>query len=71
MYNLKSILSLIFTASLAAGLVACSEENNKDEAKSGDHIWKHQTDTLQTSKDVAKQLQDSLNQQQNNMDENN
>ena len=71
MNKLKLMLSLLFTASLATGLVACSEEGEKSENKSGDHVWKHQTDTLKTSKDVAKQLQDSLNQQQKNMDENN
>ena len=71
MNKLKLLLSLFFATSLGVGLVACTEEGDKNETKSGDHVWKHQTDTLKTSKDVAKQLQDSLNQQQKTMDENN
>ncbi|MDH5601335.1 MAG: hypothetical protein OEY78_08545 [Gammaproteobacteria bacterium] len=71
MKKLKSLLLLIFAASLAAGLVACSDESDENENKSGDHVWKHQTDTLKTSKDVARQLQDSLNQQEKSMNENN
>ena len=71
MTTVKSVLAFIFAASLAVALVGCSDDNDKNEAKSGDHIWKHQTDALQTSKDVANQLQDSLNQQQKTMDENN
>ena len=65
------MLSLVFAASLVTGLVACSEDSDKGVNKSGDHVWKHQTDTLQTSKDAAKKLQESLNQQQIQMDENN
>jgi len=68
MKKYTSIFSLVFIASLATG---CSDDRDKDEAKPGDHVWKQQTDTLKTSKDVAKQLQDSLNQQQKTIDENN
>lgn len=71
MNKLKSLLSLVFAASLITGLTACTEESDKNEKKSGDHVWKQQTDTLKKSKDVAKQLQDSLNQQQKKLDENN
>lgn len=75
MIKLKSLFSLVFitliTAGLVTGLTACSDDSNKDETQADDHVWKQQTDTLKKSKDVARQLQDSLNQQQKNMDENN
>lgn len=68
MKNIKTVILL----SLLAGLFACSDDNKeKDEnVKSGDHVWKHQTDALKTSKDAAKKLQERLNQQQK-LDENN
>lgn len=75
MIKLKSLFSLVFitliTAGLVTGLTACSDDSDKDETQAGDHVWKHQTDTLKTTKNAAKQLQDSLNQQQKHMDENN
>lgn len=74
MKNLKTIILVGFLSSLASIMVACSDNEDKSEPKkeaSGDHIWKHQTDALQTSKDVAKKLQESLNQQQKKLDESN
>jgi uncharacterized lipoprotein YehR (DUF1307 family) len=70
MKKLNRLLPLIFVANIALLLAACSDDNGSEKEK-GDHVWKQQTDTLQTSKDAAKKLQESLNQQQKQMDENN
>lgn len=74
MNNLKKIILVGFISSLASVMVACGdnpdETTSKDNAK-GDHVWKTQTDTLQSAKDMAKKMQESLNQQQETMDENN
>jgi len=74
MKKMNSGILLILASSMASLLDACSEDTDsaKSENKmSGDHVWKQQTDTLKTSKDMAKKLQDSLNQQQKTMQENN
>ena len=58
-------------------LFACSDENQAENTaapekqSSGDHVWKSQTDTIKTTRDAAKKLQDSLNQQQQKIDETN
>lgn len=70
MKRFNRLLPLILIASIATLLLSCSEDT-KSEKEKADHVWKQQTDTLKTSKDVAKKLQDSLNQQQQQMDENN
>ena len=74
MKKMNSGISLILVSCMASLLVACSEDTDSAKSKNktnGDHVWKHQTDTLKASKDAAKKLQDSLNQQQQKMDENN
>ncbi len=74
MNSLKRIILLGFISSLASIMVACGdnpdEATTKDKAK-GDHVWKTQTDTLQSAKDMANKMQESLKQQQETMDENN
>ena len=70
MKRFNRLIPLILIASIASLLVACSD-NSDSEKEKGDHVWKQQTDTLQTSKDAANKLQESLNQQQQKMDENN
>lgn len=60
-------------AGVISSMAACSDNNDNQAGKkeaSGEHIWKHQTDALKTSKDAAKQLQDNLNLQQQNIEEN-
>lgn len=66
-------INTIILLSLVSILAACSDENQErsENKNNGDHIWKQQTDTLKTSKDVAKKLQESLNQQQKKLDESN
>lgn len=63
-------VSIILVASMALFLTACSDDKNQEQGKN-DHVWKNQTDALQTSKDTAKKLQESLNLQQQKLDENN
>ena len=72
MNTLKKIILLGFISSLASIMVACGD--NPDDAATkdkGDHVWKTQTDTLQSAKDMANKMQESLNQQQETMDKNN
>lgn len=73
MKNLKKIILIGFLSTLATMMIACSGDEGKNEEKkeaSGDHVWKTQTDTLKTAKDMAKKMQESLKQQQEKMDEN-
>lgn len=61
---------------LISGLVVtgCSDDpDNDDSAKNearGDHVWKSQTDTLKTAKEMTKKMQESLKQQQQTLEEN-
>ena len=67
---LKNIILLGF---ISLFMTACGDnpdENTKKDAAKGDHIWKSQTDTLQSAKDSVKKMQDSIKQQQESMDEN-
>jgi outer membrane biogenesis lipoprotein LolB len=66
MQNIKALV-LILLVSLT---VACSQEDDKNKKVSGDHVWKQQTDTIQASKDAAKKIQQSLDQEQQNLDKN-
>jgi len=74
---MKSIKLFIFHGlmlTMITILPACSDDNNEKEANkkdSGDHVWKHQTDALKSAKDMAKKMQESLNQQKDNLDDNN
>jgi uncharacterized lipoprotein YehR (DUF1307 family) len=74
MKKIKTLILFAQILAIASLMIACSdnEENkNRQTEAQGDHIWKHQTDTLKTSKDAAKKLQESLNLQQQKLDENN
>ena len=64
---------IVILLSLVMAVVACSEEHKEQVKKEsrGDHVWKSQTDTIQTTRDAAKKLQDTLNQQQQRIDESN
>lgn len=65
---LKARLLIIIPALFFLG--ACTDDENNKEELTGNHVWKQQTDTLQTSKDVAKQLQQSLDKQQEQLNTN-
>ena len=74
MKNLKTITLFGFISIFSLFIASCSDEAEKQTSKkenSGDHVWKTQTDALQSAKDMAKKMQESLNQQQEKMDENN
>ena len=68
MKNFKSFLVLGFLLSIFYTLTACSDDTDKPEA-TGDHVWKTQTDALKTAKDVAGNLQESLNQQKEKLED--
>ena len=64
MTTLKKLILIGLISSSASMMVACSdEEDTSNEKASGDHVWKTQTDALQSAKDVAKKAQQSLNEQ--------
>ena len=66
----KFILFSIFSLMLTF-LAGCSEEQeNNDKKAEGEHIWKNQTDALKSAKEMSKKMQQSLNQQQQTLEEN-
>lgn len=74
MKNIKSTVLLGFIAIMALVTSACTEKTEQASDKkdaSGDHVWKTQTDALQSAKDMADEMQKSLKQQQEKMNENN
>lgn len=70
----KKFILIGFITTLALIVTGCSDDkDNNDNAKkeaSGDHIWKTQTDTLKTAKEMTKKMQESLKQQQQTLEEN-
>lgn len=74
MKNLKTFIFLGFISTTALFITSCTDETNEQTSKkekTGDHVWKTQTDTIQSAKDMANKMQESLKKQQENMDENN
>ena len=74
MKKIKRLILLTFFSVTALTMVACSDDETQQKVQnesSADHVWKQQTDTLKASKDAAKKLQQSLDQQQKQMDESN
>lgn len=74
MKNFKSFLFLGLFITMTLSLPSCSDDTEKSSTKTeatGDHVWKTQTDALQSAKDMAKKMEETLKQQQENMDENN
>ena len=74
MRNLKSVIFLGFISTMALFLGACSDDAEKSTSKAestGDHVWKTQTDALKSAKDMAKKMQESLKQQEENINESN
>ena len=50
-------------------LASCSDEKVNEQQKQ--HVWQHQTDTLKQSKEVSQQLQKSLDQRKQQLDQSN
>ena len=74
MRNIKTVIFLGVISIQALALVACSDSTNENidkEKVKTDHVWKTQTDALKSAKDMAKKLQENLNQRQEKLDENN
>ena len=67
MKTMKTLMIL----GLFSFITACSDNEDSKKEDKGDHVWKQQTDTLKTSKDAAKKLQEQLNRQQQQLDESN
>lgn len=61
MVFLISIMSLVVTS--------CSDDKAEKNKNKGDHVWKQQTDTLKAAKEMSKKLQESINQQQKNIND--
>lgn len=72
MSRFKKIILLGFVSSLALTMIACSDNSEETAEKpNGDHVWKTQTNALQSAKDMANKMEESLKQQQEKMDEKN
>ena len=74
MKRVKTFIFLGFITSIALNMIACSDNNDEQESKkesSGDHVWKTQTDALQSAKDMSKKMQESMDQQQEMLNESN
>ena len=73
MKTFKLFLLLGLFSAITFSLTSCSDDSEKSSSKAettGDHVWKTQTDALQSAKDVAGKLQESLNQQKDKLDDN-
>lgn len=78
MKKINTLILLVFVLSISSFLASCSDDKNEDKREdksekqsSGDHVWKQQTDALQSAKEIAKKAQESLEQQQQKIDESN
>ena len=66
------ILMLVLFSSMSLTMAACSDDNKDQTNKNkGDHVWKQQTDTLKSAKEMSGKMQQSMDQMQQNIDENN
>ncbi len=70
MTNFKNNIVVILLLTISLFISACSETGDESKKSKNDHVWKHQTDALESAKDVAKKLDDQLKQQQQNLDDN-
>jgi len=74
MNNLKAFIFLLLISTLSLLIASCSDdatEKSSENKKSDDHVWKTQTDALKSAKEVTKKMQETIKQQQEQMDENN
>jgi len=70
MKKVKTLILLVLISSLASIMVACSEDDKNEKKSDNDHVWKNQTDALKSAKDMAKKLQENLDQQQEKLNRN-
>ena len=74
MKNTKMMIFFGLISLMAFLMTACSDETDKstsNKENTGDHVWKTQTDALKSAKEMAKELQKSLDQQQEKLEESN
>ena len=57
---MKKFNHLLISLIALGFLTACGNDEPVVEEKTGSHVWKSQTDNLQTAKDAAADLSDSL-----------
>ena len=71
---MKKIILIGFISGMSLIMSACSDDkkevSNKTEIKN-DHVWKTQTDALQTAKDSTKEMQENLKQMQEKLEQSN
>jgi hypothetical protein len=74
MKKFQRLILFAICSTMPLMMIACSEEKNEETSKNknkGDHVWKQQTDTLKSAKEMAKKMQQSLDQQQKDMEKSN
>jgi hypothetical protein len=55
---MHSAKNLALAALIGLSLTACGGETDEEQARSeGDHVWKNQTQALETAKGVARDLE--------------
>lgn len=70
MKKINTLILLALISTMALFLTACSDETDKSTSKkenTGDHVWKTQTDALQSAKDMSKKMQEDLKLQEEKM----
>jgi len=66
------MLILVLFSSVSLIMAACSDDKKEQTNKNkGDHVWKQQTDTLKSAKEMAEKMQKNLEQQQQELDQSN
>ena len=66
------MLILVLFSSVSLIMAACSDDKKEQTNKNkGDHVWKQQTDTIKTTNEMTKKMQESLDQQQKSLLQNN
>lgn len=68
--KIAKILMLVLFSSVSLTMAACSDDR-KEQTNKDDHVWKQQTDTLKSAKEMSEKMQQSMDQMQQNIDENN
>lgn len=74
MERIKKIILISLISGMGLIMTACSEDKKEASTKTevkNDHVWKTQTDALQSAKDSAKKMQETMNKQQEAMEKSN
>ena len=74
MKRTKRIILIGLISAMSLIMTACSDDKKEASTKTevkNDHVWKTQTDALQTAKDSAKEMQETLKKQQEQFEKSN